>query len=107
MVDGIARWWRENQARLAGTKRLVVNLDNGPECSGHRRQFLRRLVAFADRDGSLPELIRNYAIGTAEKTTETRWTQRETSVCLRPGQSPFSLASAGAQDACLETTDRH
>lgn len=50
MVDGIHLWWRENQGRLAGIKRLVINLDNGPECSGHRSQFLRRMVAFADRE---------------------------------------------------------
>lgn len=36
--------------RMAGIKRLVINLDNGPECSGHRRQFLQRMVAFADRE---------------------------------------------------------
>ena len=28
----------------------MVNLDNGPECSGHRSQFLRRMVGFADRE---------------------------------------------------------
>ena len=50
MVDGIELWWRENQGRMAGIKRLVINLDNGPECSGHRSQFLRRMVAFADRE---------------------------------------------------------
>ena len=50
MVDGIELWWAENQRRMAGVKRLVVNLDNGPECSGHRSQFLRRMVAFVDRE---------------------------------------------------------
>lgn len=50
MVDGIELWWGENQQRLAGTKRLVVNIDNGPECSGHRSQFLRRMVDFSDRE---------------------------------------------------------
>jgi hypothetical protein len=50
MVDGIHRWWSENRGRMAGIKRLVINLDNGPECSGHRSQFLRRMVAFADRE---------------------------------------------------------
>ena len=57
MVDGIALWWRENQARLAGTKRLVVNLDNGPECSGHRSQFLLRMVKFADQEQLAVRLI--------------------------------------------------
>ena len=50
MVDGIECWWNENRERLRSTKRLVVNLDNGPECSGHRSQFLARMVNFADRE---------------------------------------------------------
>lgn len=50
MADGIELWWRESQSRLAGTKRLVVNLDNGPECSGRRSQFLRRMVDFSTRE---------------------------------------------------------
>ena len=36
--------------RVAGSQRLVLNLDNGPEGSGHRRQFLGRMVAFAERE---------------------------------------------------------
>ena len=50
LVDGLDRWWTVSQERLAAVKRLVVNLDNGPECSGHRSQFLQRMVEFADRE---------------------------------------------------------
>jgi hypothetical protein len=50
LVDGLDRWWTGSQERLGAMKRLVVNLDNGPECSGHRSQFLRRMVEFADRE---------------------------------------------------------
>ena len=50
LVDGLDRWWTGSQERLAAVKRLVVNLDNGPECSGHRSQFLQRMVEFADRE---------------------------------------------------------
>ena len=57
MVDGLELWWRENQERMAGLKRLVINLDNGPECSGHRSQFLGRMVTFADREGLEVRLI--------------------------------------------------
>ena len=32
-------------------QRLVINSDNGPECSGHRTQFLQRLIEFADKTG--------------------------------------------------------
>lgn len=50
MVDGIELWWSQNQLRSPAIKRLVVNMDNGPECSGHRSQFLRRMVDFSDRE---------------------------------------------------------
>ena len=48
MVDGLRLWWNERKTELSGVKRLVINLDNGPECSGRCGQFLRRLVEFAD-----------------------------------------------------------
>lgn len=50
LADGMDRWWRGSQERFSAVKRLVVNLDNGPECSGRRSQFLQRMVEFADRE---------------------------------------------------------
>lgn len=34
-----------------GYKELVLNMDNGPECSGRRSQFLYRMTTFADMAG--------------------------------------------------------
>jgi hypothetical protein len=48
LVDGLLLWWNERQWDLSGVKRVVLNVDNGPECSGHRSQFLLRMVQFAD-----------------------------------------------------------
>lgn len=48
MVDGILLWWEERRQELFGLKHLVINLDNGPECNGHRSQFLHRMTEFAD-----------------------------------------------------------
>ena len=50
MVDGIDLWWESNKGRFNTIKRIVVNMDNGPECSGHRSQFLHRMVEFVDRE---------------------------------------------------------
>jgi hypothetical protein len=50
VVDGMDRWWMMNKGRFGTIKRIVVNMDNGPECSGHRSQFLQRMVEFADRE---------------------------------------------------------
>ena len=57
VADGIDLWWVANKERLPAVKRLVINLDNGPECSGHRSQFLRRMVDWADRENKEVRLI--------------------------------------------------
>lgn len=48
MVDGLFLWWNERKQELSDIKRLVINMDNGPECSGRRTQFLLRMTEFAD-----------------------------------------------------------
>lgn len=51
IVDGLLLWWEERKQELCGLKQLVINVDNGPECSGRRTQFLLRLTEFADMTG--------------------------------------------------------
>lgn len=48
MVDGLLLWWNERKRDLSHVKHLVINTDNGPECSGRCTQFLLRLTEFAD-----------------------------------------------------------
>ncbi|MBL8794297.1 MAG: transposase [Planctomycetia bacterium] len=50
-VDALRQWWQQAGDGLGHIKRLVIYLDNGPNNSGRRRQFLRRLIAFADWSG--------------------------------------------------------
>ena len=57
MVDGIFMWWEERKLELPGLKHLVINLDNGPECNGHRSQFLLRMTEFADMTGLCVRLV--------------------------------------------------
>ena len=57
IVDGLFLWWEERNHELSGLKHLVINADNGPECSGHRTQFLLRLTEFADMTGLSVRLI--------------------------------------------------
>lgn len=57
LADGLYLWWEERKQYFAGIKRLVINADNGPECSGHRSQFLQRMVEFADMTGIAIRLI--------------------------------------------------
>jgi hypothetical protein len=48
-VDVLDHWWTENEARFPTIDTLVLLQDNGPENSGRRTQFLRRMVEFVDK----------------------------------------------------------
>jgi hypothetical protein len=56
-VDGLMAWWARVSAGYRHIRRLVVYLDNGPNCSGVRTQFLKRMVAFADATGLEVRLV--------------------------------------------------
>ena len=56
-VDALQVWWRGVRAKYRGISRLVVYLDNGPQNSGRRRQFLKRMVQFADWSGLVIRLV--------------------------------------------------
>jgi len=56
LADGLEQWWSERKAAHVGVKRLHIELDNGPESSSSRTQFLNRLVEFADRHQVTVEL---------------------------------------------------
>jgi hypothetical protein len=57
IVDGLYLWWEERKQELCGMKQLVINVDNGPECSGRRTQFLFRLTEFVDMTGLCIRII--------------------------------------------------
>ena len=57
MVDGFFLWWNERKQELSNVKCLFINMDNGPECSGRRTQFLLRLAEFADVTGLIIRLV--------------------------------------------------
>ena len=42
-------WWKENLGSHLGINELVINLDNGPNSSGKRTQFIKRMTEFSDR----------------------------------------------------------
>lgn len=56
-VDGLTAWWQRVSTGCRHIRRLVVYLDNGPNCSGTRTQFLKRMVAFADGSGLEVRLV--------------------------------------------------
>jgi hypothetical protein len=58
IVDTIEDWWESLSPRQKKqTKLLQLKVDNGPESSGVRTQFLKRMVAFSDRIGKPIQLL--------------------------------------------------
>jgi hypothetical protein len=49
MVDCLEQWLGEQGEQIREVRRLVLDLDNGPENSGQRSQWLWRLVLLAQR----------------------------------------------------------
>lgn len=50
-ADGLKLWWQTVREKSSHVRQLVIYLDNGPNNSGTRTQFLKRMVEFADWSG--------------------------------------------------------
>src|SRR4051812_16903849 len=57
LADCLDQWWEANRGSYPPARRLVIDLDNGPENSSHRTQFMNRLVRFADATGLEIKLV--------------------------------------------------
>ena len=58
IVDALEAWWAAvDEAERGAMARLQINMDNGPESSGRRTQFLQRMVAFCDGIGKPIQLL--------------------------------------------------
>lgn len=49
VADCLELWWANRQTAHPGVRRLLIDLDNGPEIASSRTQFMKRLVEFSDR----------------------------------------------------------
>lgn len=57
IADCLELWWNEHHTRLSHITELVLNLDNGSHVQSQRRQFIKRLVEFADKTGLTIRLV--------------------------------------------------
>jgi hypothetical protein len=58
IVDALEDWWAAlDEAEQVAMARLQIKMDNGPESSGRRTQFLQRMVAFCDAIGKPVHLL--------------------------------------------------
>jgi len=58
IVDTLQDWWHGlTRQQQNATNLLQLKIDNGPESSGVRTQFLKRMVEFADQIGKSIQLL--------------------------------------------------
>lgn len=57
MVDRLDEWWQANRAGHPKVRRLLLDLDNGPENHSRRSQFVYRLVLWAQATQLTVELV--------------------------------------------------
>jgi hypothetical protein len=49
VADCLELWWTNRRVVYPGVRRLLIDLDNGPEIASSRTQFMKRLVEFSDQ----------------------------------------------------------
>ena len=49
VADAVELWWSNRRNEYPHVRRLLIDLDNGPEIASSRTQFMNRLVGFSDR----------------------------------------------------------
>jgi hypothetical protein len=58
IVDSLFDWWKDiPETEQATITHIQLKVDNGPESSGVRTQFLKRMVDFADHTGKIIQLL--------------------------------------------------
>ena len=58
IMDSLYSWWEQlPAAQRAASDQIQLKVDNGPESSGRRTQFLKRIVEFADNTGKAIQLL--------------------------------------------------
>ncbi len=58
IMDSLYSWWEQLPVGQRETSdQIQLKVDNGPESSGRRTQFLKRIVEFADQTGKAIQLL--------------------------------------------------
>ena len=57
LADSFSAWWDVRKSQHVEIRKLIIELDNGPEVQSHRTQFMRRLTEFADNSQLEIELV--------------------------------------------------
>lgn len=97
-ADALQLWWNHVRHCFAHIKRLVIYLDNGPNNSGRRTQFLKRMVEFADWSGLTIHLVYYPPYHTASTIPSSgaghRWSASGAECCWTMCRSCCSVLAA-------------
>jgi hypothetical protein len=72
-ADQLERWWPSRKLIYPNVKTLMIDLDNGPEVSSSRRQFMKRMTEFANEHGLEIELVYYPPYHSKYNTIERCW----------------------------------
>jgi transposase len=56
-ADQLNDWWELRKEIHPDVKTIMIDLDNGPQISSHRTQFMARMIEFADNQNLIIELV--------------------------------------------------
>ncbi len=76
-ADGLTTWWERVKGGCELVRTLVIDLDNGPNNSGVRTQWLKRMVAFADATGLTVRLVYDPPYYSKYNPVERCWSSLE------------------------------
>jgi hypothetical protein len=57
IVDHLDQWWTTRKSLYPQVRTIMIDLDNGPEISSRRRQFIKRMVEFCEAHAIEIELV--------------------------------------------------
>ena len=77
VADCLELWWRDRQSVYPEVRKLLIDLDHGPEIASNRTQFMKRLVEFSDRFGLMIELAYYPPYHSKDNRIERCWGIRE------------------------------
>jgi DDE family transposase len=92
VADCLELWWINRRATHPGVRRLLIDLDNGPEIGSSRTQFMKRLVEFSDQHQLTLELAYYPPCTTANtiwsNAAGASWKTIGTARCSAPSKPP-------------------
>ena len=56
-ADQLNDWWELRKETHSKVKTIMIDLDNGPQISSHRTQFIACMIEFADKQNLIVELV--------------------------------------------------